>query len=1217
MNAITIKTSTVRSDEFNPLKIAPLELQDINHWVLEINKQPFDQNGNTTGWNDPESGFWMSFWDAIALWKKYPEKYDCVGFIAYADPDRDDEQFVFVDLDNCVDPYTGEPTAWGREIVELLRDWGCPTYHSFTKTGFRAVFKGRVPGDASILTGRHGPQDVPDEIKEHIMEVKPSLKEKKGVVWNGLELFEHNKNVTFCHPLLPGFSETVPILSKEQIDKLVSSTIPDHNSKKGGRKKPSSGRKNVKGSEHSRWVQVGSLPRLKMCKVMDVRNDSGWHFNGEEWNGPHPIEDSSTGHNTWINYEDDVWSYFHMWDGGSAPGGDGWLWLACEIGIIDWMEAGPGLLEDADVIKVLKEEAARRGYFTRSKLGLTPTLEEAKETVEMLIKKSEDDPGAAFEEENLRALAVLKARNLAEFQRARASLKKYKVSMSALMPLVEQRSAELQTEADVSISPEILVEAEEILREADKKLDDGTAFEYILTVWQDRHYGDENLGKALFLSIGAQSCVSSKGIHVHACGPRGMGKSDGTEKAADAIPSRYLLVGSASPKALYYLGEDLPAGSIVYLDDIGWSDQAAQMFKTCTTFYQNGAKHTVVIDQEITHFRTAPRIAFWLTTADAQTDEQVRDRLLRIDITEDLKHKQQVVGFIFEGRKGGVASFDTREIDICRGIIFLLKQVFVDVVIPFADHIKFEGDPRGATIFVDLVSAYAIWRHRIRGRDENGAIIATVQDYKDAEKFFNSIKGHSDSKYTPGELRVLQAIKDLGGNASTEQILKKTGLSKGRLSEIINGRNRDGQSKYGLMHKCPALSDEIISIHDEGAGTTRREKRYHLSNDFDILGAYGVLVNLNGENAITERSSSGLDGFAPSLGYGIGINRGLVRQFVDNENIRERYNITNKSKNPTPLLGAFNENNSSLSQTSETYELTNSQSHDIDNALRTDGELGRTHQTDFIRDDALSGLANVAEFLKNELIQTAIKNSEVNYPWEKEIIWRRDPTDYRLLREERGSTGRPYVGDDDGHIIVGYTVNYTRDELIEIRAEIDKKDRRMSYKFWAADEWRLWYVRPSDLPGDPNYAINRAGIDYTPIEAVIPSSVRVGKMSVKFPEVGCNSGYEPEPDPCCSVCGKDIENRGRIIENGRYYCVEHGEPRNKDILVTAMFLRDCFAGLDVGKSPFSDLARYGPRDYLKGEIVGDVPLEKVWKHVVDGSAEIVIKSSQPTRCATA
>lgn len=105
-----------------------------------------------------------------------------------------------------------------------------------------------------------------------------------------------------------------------------------------------------------------------------------------------------------------------------------------------------------------------------------------------------------------------------------------------------------------------------------------------------------------------------------------------------------------------------------------------------------------------------------------------------------------------------------------------------------------------------------MWRYRIRTRDSNDTIIATYEDYKDAENFFNAIKGHG----TPRELKVLQAIKNLQREATREKIMEKTGFSKGDLSDILYGRilygrSRDGQAKYGLLHKCPALTEE-----DEG-----------------------------------------------------------------------------------------------------------------------------------------------------------------------------------------------------------------------------------------------------------------------------------------------------------------------------------------------------------------------------------------------------------------
>ncbi|HWQ19206.1 MAG TPA: radical SAM protein [Methanotrichaceae archaeon] len=500
---------------------------------------------------------------------------------------------------------------------------------------------------------------------------------------------------------------------------------------------------------------------------------------------------------------------------------------------------------------------------------------------------------------------------------------------------VQGQVAEIEREANTeNKEPEI---PKEVLDEADRILDEGKAFEYVHGVWQKRHHGDENLGKALQLSIGGQSCVSCKGVHVHACGPRGLGKSDGTEKAAEVVPPKYLLVGSASPKALYYLGEKLPPGSIAYFDDNGWSEQAALMFKTCTTFYKDGATHTVVIDGEVLQFKTAPRIVFWITTADAQTDEQVQDRLLRVDITEDPKHIQEVIDFIFKQRKSGAATFDSGEIEVCRAIIYQLKQVFVDVVIPFAEYIRFNGDPRGATIFADLISSFAIWRHKIRDHDKNGAVVASYEDGKDAEAFFNAINGHGDTKFTPGERKVLKAIKDLGGSAAREAVMEKTGLSRGGLSDILNGRSNGEQAKYGLFHKCPSLTEEEESelIRESYEVRRGRKKRVlHLSENFNELEMYGKTVHIDGDETTIRRICS-----ESSVKFGISSEDGavssdeLVRKFDNNK--REREERENHGYGE-------DENTSSPSQAEKARTL---RTNSTDGDLSKDGVVNKSEPT--------------------------------------------------------------------------------------------------------------------------------------------------------------------------------------------------------------------------------------------------------------------------------
>jgi hypothetical protein len=807
------------------------------------------------------------------------------------------------DIDCCRNPDTGMISPWAAAFLQKI----LPFYTEISPSGagLRFFCWGHLPNGLDSVFG-NGPQDDLSEAdKEAILTAKPKAREKiaKGQpCFNGLELYEANRHLSITGLKLEELCLLKDGDSTAALSVALNEFVADPAKKEAGKAKLTEKSKNVEGK--------GRFPALDILDVIDTR---GFTESGGQLLGSHPTEGSTTGKNLIVNPAKNNYCWMHN---GINAGGDPWVFLACECGAVPWARAGAGVLKDSQTVRATLEHAVKRGLVSSEILDPIPgcstaanmDLGEALLLVADLKDKDKvkQDPGLPFEAKYIEALAIVKRQNQPEYERVRAILKGL-VSVRDLNKKVDGTARELSERAAEEGAKELEEVSPDVIAEANKLLDEGRGFEYAYGAWQKRHHGDENLGKGLFLSIGAQSCISSKGVHVHACGPRGSGKSDGAEKASEAIPESHLMVGSASPKALYYLGERLPAGAVIYLDDIGWNDQAAQMFKTCTTFYREGATHTVVVDQEIKQFKTAPRIIFWLTTADDQTDEQIRDRLLRIDTTETPKHTKEVIDFIFQQRKSGAAAFDSREIEVCRAIISILKQVLLDVVIPFSDNIEFEGDPRGATIFADLVSALAIWRHRIRARDSNGAVIACYEDYKDAEIFFNAIRGHGDTKYTPGELRVLQAIKDLHGEATREMVMAKAGISRGGLADIFNGRSREGQSKYGLLHKCPALTEEDESTQkriDEDTRQTRRKRVYRLSEDYDIMEAYGKAVYLSDETTIKRTCSSSSLEFAGSSQVKNVVGKEIVRKFVEYNTIRER-----NTNEPKHRLSPLDENN--------------------------------------------------------------------------------------------------------------------------------------------------------------------------------------------------------------------------------------------------------------------------------------------------------------------
>jgi hypothetical protein len=810
----------------------------------------------------------------------------------------------------------------------------------------------KIPDTMQVKTGRDGEHvyfDCP-ELDHQIGLYHPILMDADGEPLHLGEIQSSGQQVVGANSIHPNGNRyelvnDVPIATLSKADLLA---IFDGLILTGGEDPQEEPRKAEHRRRSSGGASLGDLIHIDAVawpKAVKERR-------GSEITGSHPLHGSDSGKNFSINTAKNCWHCFRHKSGGGPL-----EWIAVNEGLISCQDAKPGCLDDKELFKKVLQIARDRGFDipeperSKAKTPPGPTLEDALLFIAGRCDGAHTTDGQGFNKLDTtfgKAMAdkVRTGKRLSrqEYKDVYKMLKNYnnKQLIPADMDLRLIPKEQQAIEEEESSTPEVPQFGPDILAEANQILDEGRGFEFVHGVWQKRHHGDENLGRGLFLSIGSQSCEASKGVHIHACGPRGSGKSDGAEKASEAIPAPYLLVGSASPKALYYLGERLPPGAVVYLDDIGWNDQAAQMFKTCTTFYREGATHTVVLDGEIKRFKTAPRIGFWLTTADDQTDEQIRDRLLRIDTTETSEHTKAVIDFIFQQRKSGAAAFDSREPEISRAIIYLLKQVLLDVVIPYADKIRFAGSPRGATIFADLISAFAIWRHRIRARDSTGAIIACYEDYKDAETFFNSINGHGDSKFTPRELRVLQAVRDLHGVATREMVMEKTGFSKGGLSDILNGRSRDGQAKYGLFHKCAALTEDTVATTtpidaDSGLRTSIKKRTLRLSPDYNLLAAYSKSVYLDDETTIERTCSSGSPRFAGSSQTTTDTGEPQVRKFVLNKDIRE-----NETTEPSLVVNLVDSNCGSSQAGPKPDELANSGPHGSDLPPRTSHEPLRT-----------------------------------------------------------------------------------------------------------------------------------------------------------------------------------------------------------------------------------------------------------------------------------
>jgi len=377
------------------------------------------------------------------------------------------------------------------------------------------------------------------------------------------------------------------------------------------------------------------------------------------------------------------------------------------------------------------------------------------------------------------------------------------------------------TPVDIGSSDELRAKKElekHAIKKAREIAEAGQTFNYILDVWQKRHTGDAPLGKALLFSLGSQSVSNSKGIHVLATGEGGYGKSDGITQMGKLVHTDFWRNGGVTPQSLYY--SEVPDSVVVGLEDVVWNSELGVSVKRITSDFQEGGSKTTTIDMKGVEVHTAKRIAFWASCADNEADEQLRDRFLMYCVKADPARRKEIIGHMQAQDEGEQLpeEYDFETL-VCQALTRDLKTKLFHVTIPFAKRIKFDGDPRAYGIFSDMIKSSAAFHYLTREKDDAGRLIATEEDFENAKQLYIELGGHDRDKYSDRELDILKAIMTNGGEATQADIQELSGLSSGRVSDILNGRGKEG---HGLLYKCK----DIIVV--EG-----RPKKYKLSPSFN------------------------------------------------------------------------------------------------------------------------------------------------------------------------------------------------------------------------------------------------------------------------------------------------------------------------------------------------------------------------------------------------
>lgn len=369
----------------------------------------------------------------------------------------------------------------------------------------------------------------------------------------------------------------------------------------------------------------------------------------------------------------------------------------------------------------------------------------------------------------------------------------------------------------------------ETKRLANRIMEHGDVLKFLVRQAQRNHVGDEDVLKHLLASVACTNSQTSAGIQPELNGEKGHGKTDAVRAVFHLVPDKWKLAASISAKALYYY-KDLPAGAILFSDDVQWSEDLISTVKRSMGNFQEPQTHfTLDKNRNPVPMTMQPRLVWWLSSVESVADDQLKDRQYSLDIDEGRDHAREVSDFLRRSRSKKTIRFSVdRGTMIAREILAAIKEHEpFRVVIDCAEHAewKVKEDHRTQNKFWDLVEAFAILRFKQRVIDEEGWLHAMVEDFNEAKTIFMRRKANHRTHLTDAQTRVVKAVIALQnepGGATRARIAEDLGRSFQAVSKslkaieantrfIVHSPGPHGDELY----KCTVCALEVVYGEDD------------------------------------------------------------------------------------------------------------------------------------------------------------------------------------------------------------------------------------------------------------------------------------------------------------------------------------------------------------------------------------------------------------------
>lgn len=376
-----------------------------------------------------------------------------------------------------------------------------------------------------------------------------------------------------------------------------------------------------------------------------------------------------------------------------------------------------------------------------------------------------------------------------------------------------------------------------------KLLNEGDPIDYIKKIWHRVHVGDENIGNVCCVAATTTMITNTKGLHLKPSGKSGKGKSDAIISFLHLLPKEKYIEGSLSGKSVFYMGDRLKKGTIIYSDDINLNEDVVATVKQTTTYYQTAYVHrTVNRNLEYRELPLPKRLCWFLTSVNGFDDDQMGNRFIGTDVNETTNQDNAVFEKQVEMAMLGVTDKTVDEaVLVCRAIFQILNQEEYHVEIPFIRSIVWtnKDNRRNFPMFTDIVKAVTVFK-KFQREKHKGIYLSTIEDFQMAQEIYAGLEETNATNLTAEEAKLIKWLSILGTGAQDKNdIAEFLGTTNTKTRYLLHGRNSDG----GLLLKIPGLKYSKDSVEsDSGSRTNKNMYWYEGSLDFT---AFNGIVSLD------------------------------------------------------------------------------------------------------------------------------------------------------------------------------------------------------------------------------------------------------------------------------------------------------------------------------------------------------------------------------------